>query len=105
MTVNNSLYDLRDKKYFIEILNFGDFAFIWERGWFDGKIVNFSNRSTPWKVFKYGVISGPYFPVFGLTVEIYGMNFEKDIEKYGPEITPYLDTIHAVKYKVSLSRL
>ena len=27
---------------------------------------------------KYGVISGPYFPVFG------------------PEITPYLDTFHAV---------
>ena len=54
---------------------------------------------------KYGVISGPYFPVFGLTVEIYGMNFKKDTGKYGPEINPYLDTIHAVKYKVSLSRL
>ena len=27
---------------------------------------------------KYGVICGPYFPVFG------------------PEITPYLDTFHAV---------
>ena len=34
---------------------------------------------------KYGVISGPYFPVFGL-----------NIEKYGPEITPYLGTFHAV---------
>ena len=30
---------------------------------------------------KYGVFSGPYFPVFG---------------KYGPGKTPYLDTIHAV---------
>ena len=30
---------------------------------------------------KYGLISGPYFPAFG---------------KYGPEITPYLDTFHAV---------
>ena len=29
---------------------------------------------------KYGVISGPYFPVFG------------------PEITAYLDTFHAVLY-------
>ena len=42
---------------------------------------------------KYGVISGPYFPVFGLNTG-----------KYGPEITPSLDTFHAVammnkKYK------
>ena len=35
---------------------------------------------------KYGVISGPYFPVFGLNTG-----------KHGPEITPYLDTFHAVK--------
>ena len=34
---------------------------------------------------KYGVICGPYFPVFGLNTE-----------KYRPEITPYLDTFHAV---------
>ena len=34
---------------------------------------------------KYGVISVPYFPVFGLNTG-----------KYGPEITPYLDTFHAV---------
>ena len=40
---------------------------------------------TGWKVSKYGVISGPYFPVFGLNTG-----------KYGPEITPYLDTFHAV---------
>ena len=33
---------------------------------------------TAWKVSKYGVIYGPYFNVFGL------------------EITPYLDTFHAV---------
>ena len=30
---------------------------------------------------NYGVISGPYFPVLSLTTG-----------KYGPEITPYLDT-------------
>ena len=34
---------------------------------------------------KYGVISGSYFPVFGLNTA-----------KYGPEITLYLDTFHAV---------
>ena len=41
--------------------------------------------STAWNVSKYEVISGPYFPVFGLNTG-----------KYGPEITPYLDTLHAV---------
>ena len=41
---------------------------------------------TAWKVSKYGVISGPYFPVFGLNTG-----------KYGPEITPYLDTFHALR--------
>ena len=35
---------------------------------------------TAWKVSQYGVFSGPYFPIFG------------------PEITPYLDTFHAVLY-------
>ena len=34
---------------------------------------------------KYRVISGPYFPVFGLNTG-----------KYGPEITPYLDTFYVV---------
>ena len=29
---------------------------------------------TAWKVSKYGVISGPYFPVFGLNTMIYGVN-------------------------------
>ena len=33
---------------------------------------------TAWKVSKYGIISGP------------------NTEKYGPEITPHLDTFHAV---------
>ena len=34
---------------------------------------------------KYGVISGPYFPVFSLNTG-----------KYRPEVPPYLDTFHAV---------
>ena len=28
-----------------------------------------------WKLSKYGVISGPYFPLFGLNTEIYEVNF------------------------------
>ena len=36
-------------------------------------------------MYKYRVISGRYFPVFGLNTE-----------KYGLEITPYLDTFDAV---------
>ena len=35
---------------------------------------------------KYGVISGPYSPVFS-----------PNTEKYGAEIPPYLDTFHAVE--------
>ena len=37
------------------------------------------------KVSKYGVISGPYFPVFN-----------PNTGKYRPEITPYPDAFHAV---------
>ena len=44
-----------------------------------------SNVFTAGKVSKYGVISGPYFPVFGLNTG-----------KQEPEITLYLDTFHAV---------
>ena len=49
------------------------------------QITLLSGLFTAWKVSKYGVISGPYFPVF-----------ELNTGKYGPEITPYLDTFHAV---------
>ena len=38
-----------------------------------------------WKVSKYRIISGLYFPIFGLNTG-----------KYWPEITTYLDTFHAV---------
>ena len=37
------------------------------------------------KVSKYGVFSGPYFPVFGLNTG-----------KYGSEKTPYLDNFQAI---------
>ena len=41
--------------------------------------------STAWKVSKYGVFSGPYFPVFS-----------SNTGKYGPEKPRYLDIFHAV---------
>ena len=45
---------------------------------------------------KYAVISGPYFPVVN-----------PNTGKYGPEITPYLDTFDAVvlKFPAHLSNL
>ena len=46
-----------------------------------------SSIVTASKLSKYGVISGPYFPVFS-----------PNTGKYGPEITPYLDTFHAVNH-------
>ena len=45
---------------------------------------------TAWKVFKYRVFSGPYFPVFGLNTG-----------KYGPEKTSYSDTFHTM-YKMHI---
>ena len=55
---------------------------------------------TAGKVSKYGVISGPYFPVFGLNTEINRKSpYSVRIQKYGPEITPYKDTFHVVFYE------
>ena len=56
------------------------------------------NYRTARRVSKYGVISGPYFSVFGLNTEIYGVNLRIQFEyrKYGSETTPYLDTFHTV---------
>ena len=45
---------------------------------------------TTWKVSKYGVISGPYFPTKYLSV------FSPNAGKYEPEITPYFYIFHAV---------
>ena len=69
LIMNNSLYNLRDKckqrngpeilwvtfeTFFVQRLNFCDFAFIWERGEFDGKITNpsYSYTKCSWAVFK-----------------------------------------------------
>ena len=43
------------------------------------------DQSTVWNVSWYGVLSGPYFPVFS-----------PNAGKYGPEKTTYLNTVHAV---------
>ena len=53
-----------------------------------------SRINTAWKVSKYGVFSGPYFPVFGLNTG-----------KYGPEKTPYFDTVHAVNGTKTTSKV
>ena len=37
---------------------------------------------TAWKASRYGVISGPYFPVFGLNTEIYKVNSVRIQSKY-----------------------
>ena len=44
-------------------------------------------KYTAWKVSKYGVFSGPYFPVFGLNTDFYYSGQNK---------TQYLVTFHAV---------
>ena len=36
---------------------------------------------TVWKVSKYGVISGPHFPIFGLNTEIYKTTYVKSHAK------------------------
>ena len=53
-------------------------------------LIVFDVDPSAWKVSKYGVISGPYSPVFS-----------PNTGKFGPEITPYLETFHAV-YRMRL---
>ena len=48
-----------------------------------GKFNDNASDNAAWKVSKYDVISGPYFPVFSPSTG-----------KYGSEITPFLDTFH-----------
>ena len=52
---------------------------------FTSRVLAVKTTSTAWKVSKYRVISGQYFPVFGLNTG-----------KYVPEITSYLGTFYAV---------
>ena len=52
---------------------------------FSSVTIKLGYTNTVWNVSKYGVFSGPYFPILGLNTG-----------KYGPEKTPYLNTFHAV---------
>ena len=54
---------------------------------------NSEKQVTAWKGPKYGVVSGPYFPVFS-----------PNIGKYGPEVTLYLDTFHTEIYSFNYSK-
>ena len=63
--------------------------------WFNfGFQESLHEKCTAWKVSKYGVVSGPYFPAFGLNTERYSVFspylsvFSPNEGKYGPEITP-----------------
>ena len=51
---------------------------------------------TAWKLIKYGVFSGQYFPSFGLNTERYLSVFSPNVGKYRQERTPCLNTFHAV---------
>ena len=52
-----------------------------------------SVNNTEWKVFKYRVSSGSYFPVFSANTG-----------KYEPEKTPYLDTSHEVQITIDVNK-
>ena len=47
----------------------------------------------------HGLISGPYLPVFSPNTACVQSEYSSNTGKYGPEITPYLDTFHAVTRK------
>ena len=52
-----------------------------------------ASNYTAWKVSKYRVFSGPYFPVFGLNTEIGSVNFpiQSQYKKIRTRKNPYLD--------------
>ena len=52
---------------------------------------------TAYKVLKYGVFSGPYFPVLGLNTEIYKVNLQiqSEYRKIMTRKTLHLDTFKA----------
>ena len=61
------------------------------------KCTNVLNINAAWKVTKYRVISGPYFPVFGLITEIYSVNLriQSQCRKIQTRKTPNTATFHA----------
>ena len=58
----------------------------------------FSDTNTVWKVSKFGVVSIPYFPEFGMNTEIYGVNLRILYEymKIWTRKTPYANFSRSV---------
>ena len=50
---------------------------------------------TVWKVSKYGVFSGLYYPAFGVNMQYLSVLIP-NAGKYRPEKPPYLNTFHAM---------
>ena len=63
---------------------------LWKR--FDG------NEATEWKMSKYGVVSGPHFPVFRLNTEIFSVNLRIQSDYRKVLTKNNLDTFHAVGF-------
>ena len=81
-------------------LLYGIFSFFKHNFWLAPRWKS-TGPSTAWKVFKYGIFSGPYFPAFVLNTERYFVSlsvFSPNVGKYWPEKTPYLDNFHAVQW-------
>ena len=55
----------------IQLISCKNAQLMW--GFFE-TFIPFWDVCTGWKVSKYGVLSGPYFPLFGLNTEIYSVN-------------------------------
>ena len=55
--------------------------------------------NTVWKVSKYGVFSGPYFPAFGMNTEKYGVSLciQSKCRKIRTRKTPNTDIFQAVE--------
>ena len=60
----------------VSLQNMGDWIFshCQQSVWDLFALFVFQDSFTAWKVSKYGVFSGPYFPVFRLNSKIYGEN-------------------------------
>ena len=56
----------------------------------------FRRKSTAWKVSKYGVFSGPYFPVFGLNMDVLNLE-ENPLRKKFPNTEFFLVRISCIR--------
>ena len=57
---------------------FSEFLRLWYINWWN--LLRYYTKITAWKVSKYGVFSGPYFPVLGLNTQIYKVNLRIESE-------------------------